>query len=672
MYENYAGLLARIYQKCFDYFFLSVFRKNISLGIAKTFAAQRYLTKKKIAPSCVCPVGLNTDIFTNNERVDWKKTLSIPVTAKILLYIGCLEQRRNPEFIIRLACSLHDDNPNIHLIVAGNGPLQKRITALITRLGADGFIHLIGQIDQTKVTSLYYASDIFLLPSSYEIFGMVLLEAAFCGIPVISTMNAGAECVILDGETGYVIYGLDMKRWKRTVIGLLNNDSKRQKMSDKSVGRFESNFIWQKAARRYYDAYVSILHHPSIQPILNIVTANNFYYIRGGSERMLFQEQSLLRQHGHIVHGFSRKHPANVPCDYSHYFPAFVDYYALSGAAKIQWAFMLIKNKDTAERFTKFFKTVKPDIIHFHNIHGGLTTSVMDAAERANIPAVITLHDLKLVCPSYLMLNHGIVCEDCRGRKFYRCLINCCHKNSVTASALYTVESYYNKWFRKWEKTNCYICPSRFLRTKMIENGFPEQKLVHLPNFVNPPAIFPAYNAGDYLLYVGRLSQEKGIFTLVDAIKGLHIPLRIAGDGPIAHAVKAYVNASGMKNIFFEGYTSGQELAMLFQQSAFIVLPSECYENAPMTLLEAYSYGKPVLGARIGGIPEMIEEGKTGELFEPKNVTELREKILTLWESRETVITMGQQAWEISRTVYAPEAHYTRLMDIYTRTINEK
>ncbi len=402
---------------------------------------------------------------------------------------------------------------------------------------------------------------------------------------------------------------------------------------------------------------------------MRIIFPNNYYYLRGGSERVLFEEQALLKQNSHCVSGFSRKHPDNLPCEYSDHFAELVDIENLSGLAKIKQAFKLIKNKEAAKKFRLVLQDYKPDIVHAHNIYGGLTTSVLDVAKKQNIPSVITLHDCKLICPSYLMLNDGQVCEDCKGRKFINCLKNRCHKNSLVASAIYTAESYYNKWLRKWDSVRSYICPSHFMMDKMKENGLPDDKLVYVPNFVDPDNFKPSFDAGDYVLYVGRLSHEKGVLTLLKALKGTGIPLKIVGDGPVRFQAQDFVQKNQMNDVVFEGYKSGDELAELFRNAAFLAIPSECNENAPMAILEAYAYGKPVLGARIGGIPEMIIEGKTGGLFESGNARELNEKILAMWSSKENLSMMGQAARQRLQENYSPEIHYEKLIEVYNKAL---
>jgi glycosyltransferase involved in cell wall biosynthesis len=234
--------------------------------------------------------------------------------------------------------------------------------------------------------------------------------------------------------------------------------------------------------------------------------------------------------------------------------------------------------------FRRFLDKVKPDLLHAHIIYGALTTAVLDTARAAGIPVVLTAHDYKLVCPSYLALDHGRTCTACKGGRFYHCLLKRCHKSSLPASALYTAEAYLAAWGRKYDVVRRIICPSRFMRQMHLDNGFAPERLVYLPNFVETYSIKPACGEGSYALYIGRLSQEKGVATLLRAMEGLDIPLRIVGDGPLREALEEQVRRSGLgERVVFAGYRTGDDLAREYRNAAFLVIPSECFENAPMS-----------------------------------------------------------------------------------------
>lgn len=403
---------------------------------------------------------------------------------------------------------------------------------------------------------------------------------------------------------------------------------------------------------------------------MNVAVINNYYYLRGGSERVLFAEKQLLEENDVEVVPFSRAHPKNEHSKYADYFLPIIDYENLSVLKKMWFALNIIYNNRIGRTFMRLLEEIQPHIIHAHNIYGGLTTSIIDAAQKKGIPVVMTVHDYKLICPSYLSLNHGIVCEDCRNGRFYHCLLNRCHKNTLFASTVYTAESYYNKWLRKYDSIRFLICPSRFLQSKLLDNGFSPERLIYLPNFIDFRSFMPSYDVGDYLLYVGRLSKEKGVMTLLKAVKKSNMQVKIIGDGPMKAELVAFVRDNKMSHVTFKGYKSGEELKELYQNAAFLVIPSEWYENAPMTILEAFAYGKPVIGSRIGGIPEMIEPNKTGMLFEVGNIDQLDECVQKLWSNKTMISNMGFDARNKVEMEFSSQKHVHSLLEIYRRALN--
>lgn len=402
---------------------------------------------------------------------------------------------------------------------------------------------------------------------------------------------------------------------------------------------------------------------------MNIGTVNNFYYLRGGSERVFFDEERALRAAGHEVVPFSTNRVENEPASSASFFVEGRDLDQLSAVGKIRAVPAMIHSRVARKAFGRLLDEHRPDIVHCHNIYGTLTTSILLEAKRRDIPAVMTAHDAKLVCPSYLCLNHGEVCEACQGRRYRHCLQNRCHKNSLVASAIYTAESYYNKWLKRYDILKCVISPSRFLKGLLEKSGYPADWVAYLPNAVDVKAFAPQFSPGDYVLYAGRLSKEKGLLTLLQAINGTGVPLRVVGNGPLRAEVEQFVQQHSIPLVQFEGYRSGEELASLYRNAAFLVLPSECYENAPMTLLEAFAYGKPVLGARIGGIPELIRPGETGELFEARNVEQLRTTLIQMWNDRPRLEERGRNARKLVEEQLSLDRHYEGLISIYRRYV---
>lgn len=403
---------------------------------------------------------------------------------------------------------------------------------------------------------------------------------------------------------------------------------------------------------------------------MHITYANNYLYLRGGSERVMFEEAEMMRRQHVDVSFFARRQPHSLSTPHDAWYPPLVDPEQLSMKGKMLHAPKLVYNRDTGRRFAGFLQETQPDCIHAHNIYGGLTTAIFDAAQRYGIPVVLTLHDYKLICPSYLMLHRERVCEDCAGGRFIACIKNRCHKDNLVFSLIYGLESYYNKLFGKYGIPRFLLCPSRFMHDKIVANGFPADRVFYLPNSIDVSAVTPEFTRGDYALYVGRLSKEKGLLTLLRACEGSGVPLGILGDGPLRDELEAYVAAHGMaEQVTFFGHRGGDELARIYREAAFIVLPSEWYENAPMSILEAFGYGKSVIGARIGGIPEMVEPGQTGLLFTPGDAGALREALSALWTQPEQRQQMGRNARDLVATRFSPAVHTQALLEVYQRAI---
>jgi len=402
---------------------------------------------------------------------------------------------------------------------------------------------------------------------------------------------------------------------------------------------------------------------------MNLIFANNNYYLKGGADKVFFDEIRLLESQKHTVIPFAMHNSLNKKIPYSSYFPSGISYDNTGLVEKIKTAPKIIYSLDAKRQFHRLLSSVNVDIIHAHNIYGRLTSSIVDAAKIMKKPIVLTLHDYKLVCPSYLMLNHGTTCEKCKGAHYYHCFVTRCHRDSFVASFIYSLESYFNSVLRKYDWIRYLICPSNFIKEKFIEMGMPEDKLKIVYNLLDCTDFAPNYDGGKYLLYAGKLTKEKGVMTLLKAVTGLDLSLKIVGDGPLRSEYEGYVRENQLNNVTFEGFKSGEELKSYFRYAAFHIVPSEWYENAPMTVIEAFAYGKPVIGGRIGGIPEMVLEGETGFLFTPGDHDELREKISYLAYNPSKIAEMGRKARKRVEAEHNPHIHYKRLRNVYEAAI---
>lgn len=403
---------------------------------------------------------------------------------------------------------------------------------------------------------------------------------------------------------------------------------------------------------------------------MKILIAHNCHYVGGGGDRVAWESSKLFENKDHIIIPFSMKNPKNWYTEYSKYFINEIDYSNIKiSFNNLKTAIKMIYSFEAKENIEKLIKATNPDIAHLHNIYGRLTPSILHSLKKYDVPIVLTLHDYKLICPSYSMVNHGKICEKCKGGKYYRSIITKCHKNSLLASFLYCVETYLHKWMGIYiNNIDYFISPSSFIMNKMIEFGMPSKKSIHIPNFIKANSYIPSFKTSDYFIYFGRVSHEKGIFTLIKSVEHLKsAQLFIAGDGSLRKDLETFVNENKMSNVKFLGHLMGEELAKTIRNASFTVLPSECYENCPMSILESFAFGKPVIGAKIGGIPEIIEDGKDGLLFEPNNSEDLTEKINYLLKNPSKVIEMGKNARKKVEQKYNDEIYYQKLMKLYGR-----
>jgi len=406
---------------------------------------------------------------------------------------------------------------------------------------------------------------------------------------------------------------------------------------------------------------------------VKILLVNKFFFLKGGAESCFFDTAKLLRDKGHEVVFFSMAHPDNSACPYYEYFVSEVDFErASSFTDKIKASGRLLYSFEARKKLEQLIRREKPDVAHLHNIHHQISPSILHCLEQFDLPVVMTIHDYKLVCPTYTMFNDGRVCERCKGGQYYQCFLARCCKNSRLKSLLNTIGMYlHHSVLRIYGLVDIFISPSRFLKDKLGEMGF-GGKMVYLPNFVDVDGVAPSYSWDDNsITYFGRLSAEKGLFTLISAVRGLGLKCTIIGEGPIREDLERKVREESAANVVLSGYRAREQLRKEVGGSMFVVLPSEWYENSPRSVAEAFALGKPVIGSRIGGIPELVRDGQTGLTFEPGNSSDLRAKIEGLSANSKRIMELGQKAREFVEHELSRESHYQQLMKIYELATDE-
>ena len=359
--------------------------------------------------------------------------------------------------------------------------------------------------------------------------------------------------------------------------------------------------------------------------------------------------------------------PRNLPSHHSSFFVSTIDYDDTQGIwNKIKQAAKLIHSSEAVIKLERLLENETPDIAHLHNIYHQLTPSIIPVFKRHDVKVILTLHDGKLICPSYLMLAKGDLCTVCRGRSFGKSVVTNC-MDSRGQELLLMFEAYWHKWAGSYEQVDLFLSPSRFL-AELVSQRIPQEKIRVLHNGIDLDAYSPGSSDHAYALYFGRLSREKGIETLLKthSMLGNEMPLKVVGAGPLEKGLRErYPNAE------FLGYQAGDVLKETIANSAFVVVPSEWYENCSMVVLEAMAMGKSVIGSRIGGIPEQIDEGKTGFLFEMGNVGELAAKMKALFQYPDMRRTMGMAARKKAEQEYSLDAHCTTLLKIYKELLSE-
>lgn len=407
---------------------------------------------------------------------------------------------------------------------------------------------------------------------------------------------------------------------------------------------------------------------------MKIAMISSYHYVLGGIERVVFETTQMLRNNGHEVIPFAMHDPRNIPSEYDKYFVDQRDISKISfSVGSLITAAKMIYNRDARIKIRKLIEDVKPDIAHVHHVYGRLSPSVLMELKRYNIPIVMTLHDYKLVCPNYKFYSNDVVCEKCDTHNFYQAILNRCVKKSFVASSVYCLESYLYKIMNTYENTvSRFIAPSKFMKDIMIDHGMNAQKFEQIYNFLNVDSYLPNYNKKKYIVFFGRLTVEKGLFSLLEAIKiNRNIELIIVGTGEIEQEMKHIVHRENLTNVVFTGFKAGAELRDLVSYARAVVVPSIWYENNPMVVLESFAYGTPVIGANIGGIPELVYSGDNGFLFSPNDSVEMAMAIQKIVEaSDEAIAKMGRSAREFVEKNFCETVHYDKLMKLYNEVIH--
>lgn len=386
---------------------------------------------------------------------------------------------------------------------------------------------------------------------------------------------------------------------------------------------------------------------------MKILMVNKFLYPNGGSETYIFKLGEQLQKEGHEVQYFGMEHEGRIVGNHAECYTSNMDFHT-GKLQKLLYPFRIIYSREAKKKITVVLRDFQPDVVHLNNINFQLTPSVIYAVRDyekksgRKIKLVFTAHDYQWVCPNHMMRipSTGEICFACRGGNFLQCTKNRCIHDSKVKSLIGTIEAKLYARCKTYGMVDAIICPSEFMKKQLDTNPVLAEKTIMLHNFIDAPVdkFQDETVAGkqpedmqdqqidkkDYVVYFGRFSEEKGTWTLLEACKALpQIPFIFAGTGPLEEEVNQ------VENVENRGFVTGDALRKLIAEARFSVYPSEWYENCPFSVMESQMYGTPVLASDLGGAPELVQAGKTGELFRGGDVEELTEHIRDLWNQPE-------------------------------------
>jgi len=381
---------------------------------------------------------------------------------------------------------------------------------------------------------------------------------------------------------------------------------------------------------------------------MRILILHNFYQRAGGEDEVYAAEGRLLEEHGHEVYRYEVRNDG------------------LEHANRLRLARDTIWSPSSYRAINALVRKTKPDVAHFHNTLPRISPAAYYAVTREGVPVVKTLHNYRLVCPNALLSREGRPCHDCVGRAIaWSGIRHACYRGSRSATATVAAMSATHRLLGTWDRqVAVYIALTEFARDRMVEGGLPADRIVVKPNFVYPDPGEGSGNGG-YALFVGRLSPEKGIDTLLEAWRTLspEIPLHIVGDGPLAPEVATA--ALEMDNVSWLGWRNASDVATLVADAKFLVCPSNWYEGCSRVVLEAFAAGTPVIASNIGSLAEMVSDGISGRLMLPGDSQSLIRAARALSSGQVDLPAMRAAARRVFDERFTSAANYEMLMSIY-------
>jgi glycosyltransferase involved in cell wall biosynthesis len=401
---------------------------------------------------------------------------------------------------------------------------------------------------------------------------------------------------------------------------------------------------------------------------MRILHVNKFLYRRGGAEAYMLDVAAAQAEAGHEIAFYGMRHPENPTLPFQDAFPPLVELEPPPRGLRRRATATgrMLYSPSSRRGIEEVVRAFRPDVAHLHNIYHQLSPSVLRPLRDQGIPMVMTLHDYKLICPSYLLLDHGKPCEACLGGQFRNAVRRRCKDGSLGASAVLALESTVHRATHAYDPVQVFICPSRFLAGKVAQAGVYPDRLLVLGNFVDTRGIAAKVQPGGGVVYVGRLRQEKGVDVLVEAM-GRVGPYRldVVGDGPERSTLEALAAARAPGRVRFHGSVAKGRVADLLRSAAVAVMPSRCHDNQPMAVLEAFACGVPVVTTDLGGLPELVQAGRYGETVPAEDPAALAATLARLLADPAEAFAMGKAARRHAEQRFSPERHLERLEEAY-------
>lgn len=406
---------------------------------------------------------------------------------------------------------------------------------------------------------------------------------------------------------------------------------------------------------------------------MKILFCNKYNFPFSGTEAYMFELMDLLRSEGHEVALFSMQDPRGENNGYGEYCVPHIEFKDpdASLATHVKLAAHAVYSTDARKRLRRMIGAFRPDIAHVRNIYHHLSPSILWELKAQAIPVLYHLNDFKVLCPAYNLISGGIACQRPCAGKFWRVVTNHCYGGTRAESLVLMSEAYVHYWAGTYGRcVDRFLVPSEFAKQLLAQNGFDEARISLLPHFQVLPEIVTPVPQRAPILYIGRLSPEKGVSDLIRAMKSLpHVRLQIAGDGPQRVELEKLASALKLENVEFVGQIAREHLGDFISGGCFSVFPSRAYETLGKSILESYAWGRPVIASDLGPRRELVREHETGLLFPPGNVEQLAGAISYLADRPDLITNMGLAGRELVRTFHDPQKHLDDLLGLYERMI---